>query len=70
MLEYNKGHNPNYTVDAVKYLNQFVSMRNKLKAKKKVSDEEKARFVSSFDWAKMTEQDQNVWKKIFEILDS
>lgn len=70
MLENNKGHNPNYTREAVKYLSEFVNKRNKLKAKKKVSDEDKSKFVSSFDWARMTEQDANVWNKIFEMLDT
>ena len=70
MLENNKGHNPNYTREAVKYLSEFVNERNKLKAKKNVSDEDKSKFVSSFDWARMTEQDANVWNKIFEMLDT
>ena len=69
MLENNKGHNPNYTCEAVKYLNEFVRKRKKLKSKKNVSDEDKSKFVSSFDWAKMTEQDTNVWNRIFALLD-
>jgi dipeptidyl aminopeptidase/acylaminoacyl peptidase len=66
----NKGHNPNYTEDAVKYLNEFVSARTKLLSKKKLSDKEKADFVSSFDWNRMTEQDETVWNKIFAHLEA
>lgn len=70
MLESGKGHNPNYTHSAVKLLDEFVSARNKLtKQKKLVSDEQKKSFIASFDWDKMTEQDDRVWSVIFEHLD-
>ena len=64
----NKGHNPNYTEDAVKLLTEFSKARTKF-VKKQTSKEEKERFVSSFDWGAMTAQDENVWQKIFEHLD-
>jgi hypothetical protein len=66
----NKGHNPNYTEGAVKYLNEFVSARTKLLSKKKLTDKEKSDFVSSFDWNRMTEQDETVWNKIFAHLEA
>lgn len=66
----NKGHNPNYTEDAVKYLNEFVSARTKLLRKKSLTDKEKADFVSSFDWERMTEQDKAVWDKILAHLEA
>ena len=31
--------------------------------------EEKAAFVERFDWRRMTEQDDEVWNKIFEALE-
>ncbi len=68
LLVNNKGHNPNYTEDAVKYLGQFGKERAKLLKKKNLSDNEKAAFVASFDWNRMTAQDDTVWKKIFEHL--
>lgn len=69
-LESGKGHNPNYTLDAVTYLGEFVKARTKLlKQKKPISDEQKKEFVASFDWDRMTKQDERVWNIIFEHLD-
>ncbi len=65
----NKGHNPNYTEEAVKYLNEFSKARVQLSRKKRLSDEEKAAFVASYDWDKMTKQDEAVWETIFEHLE-
>lgn len=65
----NKGHNPNYTEDAVKLLNDFGKKRAALARKKNATKEEKAAFVQSFDWNAMTKQDDAVWKDIFDHLD-
>jgi pimeloyl-ACP methyl ester carboxylesterase len=65
----NKGHNPNYTEDAAKYVAKFGKARAKLARKKNVTKEEKAAFVASFDWDRMTVQDDAVWQVIFEHLD-
>ena len=70
LLVENKGHNPNYTEDAVKYLGEFSRARAKLVRKKNLSKEEKARFVASYNWERMTAQDNDVWQKIFEHLDN
>ena len=70
ILVNNKGHNPNYTEDAVKYLGEYSAARAKLARNKKATKEEKAAFVSSYDWNRMTEQDDAIWKKIFDHLDS
>lgn len=70
-LEKGKGHNPNYTVDAVTYLGEYVNEKNKLmKQKKLVTDEQKKAFLASFDWDRMTEQDEAVWNVIFDCLDN
>ena len=70
MLVSNKGHNPNYTEDAVRYLGEYVSTKNRLMRQKKLStDEQKAEFLSSFDWNRMTAQDEIVWREIFDCLD-
>ena len=61
----NKGHNPNYTEEEVKLLNEFSKKRAKLLKKKNTTKEEKEKFVSSFDWGKMTLQDELVWNRIF-----
>jgi dipeptidyl aminopeptidase/acylaminoacyl peptidase len=68
MLVEGKGHNPNYTADAVKYLGEFVKARAKFN--KKSTAEDKAKFVASFDWERMTAQDSDVWKRIFDTLDA
>lgn len=71
MLVKNKGHNPNYTEDAVKYLGEYVRTKAKLLKKKRLSSpEEKSKFLASFDWNRMTAQDETVWNKIFECLDN
>ena len=70
LLVSGKGHNPNYTESAVKYLGEFGKARAKLLRNKKATAEDKARFTSSFDWERMTAQDPEVWQSIFEHLDS
>ena len=70
LLTSNKGHNPNYTEEAARYVAEFGKARAKLARNKKASAEDKARFVASFDWNRMTEQDEAVWQAIFEHLDN
>ena len=69
LITKNKGHNPNYTVDAARYVAKFGKARAKLARRKNVTQEEKAAFVASYDWDKMTVQDESVWQVIFEHLD-
>ena len=70
ILEHNKGHNPNYTEDASKYLLEYVKEKSKLDSDKKlVTPDQKAFFLTRFDWNRMTAQDERVWQKIFEHLD-
>ncbi len=68
-LENGKDHNPNYTADAVKYLGEYLAELNKKKKELRTPEQKKA-FVDSFDWWRMTAQDEKVWNKIFEVLDS
>ena len=70
LLVSGKGHNPNYTQEAVKYLNGFSKARAKLYRRKKLTAEQKAHFVKSYNFQKMTEQDEAVWEKIFRHLES
>ena len=66
-----KGHNPNYTEDAVKYKDAFFAdYQRMLKEKKLNTEEEKRTFISKYDWKRMTEQDSAVWKVIFDFLDN
>ncbi len=70
LLENNKGHNPNFTEEAVKYKDDFFSLLTKKTKKKELeTKEEKEKFKESFDWNKMTQQDEKVWKEIFKVLD-
>ncbi len=69
MLVTGKGHNPNYTADAVRLLGEFGKKRAKFARKKDLTEAEKAAFVASFDWDKMTAQDDVVWNEIFAHLD-
>lgn len=65
----NKGHNPNYTEDAVQYLGEYVSKRAKMTRKKQLTtDEQKMKFLASWDWERMTAQDDAVWNDIFACL--
>jgi hypothetical protein len=70
ILEKCKGHNPNYTSDAVNYLGKFGKARAKLAKRKNAGAEDKKNFVSSFDWDRMTVQDEALWDKIFAHLDN
>jgi len=70
MLVDHKGHNPNYTEEAVKLLGEFSKARAQFVKKKNLTEEEKKAFVTSFDWNKMTVQDESVWNEIFSHLDS
>jgi len=67
LLEHNKGHNPNYTEDAVMYLGRYQAQLNKMK-KKLITPKAKEDFVNSWDWDRMTAQDNNVWEKIVDFL--
>ncbi len=65
-----KGHNPNYTTDAVAYKDRFFAAYKKaLRKKALVTDAQKQAFLGRFDWKRMTEQDMEIWKTIFEFLD-
>lgn len=65
-----KGHNPNYTSDAVKYLGRYIRRLIRLtRGKKLVTEKQKSDFCASFDWNRMTAQDKPVWNDIFACLD-
>ena len=70
LLEKNKGHNPNYTEDAVKRLGEYTALLQKKQKKKELeSDEQRKAFVSSLDWHAITAQDERVWQEIFKTLE-
>ena len=64
-LEEGKSHNPSYTADAVRYKDAFFADLQALRKRgKKVSPEERAAFMASYDWKRMTAQDEKVWDMI------
>ena len=71
LLVEGKGHNPNYTKDAVQYLAEYgKAVKKAIKQKQLETDAQKAAFRDSFDWKRMTEQDDTVWQEIFRTLDA
>jgi len=71
LLEENKGHNPNYTADAVAYLGEYTAAMTKgLKDKAFETEAAKKAFRNKWDWHRMTAQDEKVWQEIFKTLDA
>lgn len=69
LLADNKGHNPNYTEDAVKYKDRFFAiLKKKNKSKQLENDKQKKEYIASFDWNAMTEQDEKIWNEIYKAL--
>ena len=64
-----KDHNPNFTREAIAYKNKFFAeLTAKQKSGELQSDEQKRALIESYDWLRMTEQDAELWTKIFEFL--
>ena len=65
-----KNHNPNYTENAVKLSGEmFKAYANKLKGDYFDSAENREAFRNSYDWDKITEQDEKIWEKIYAHLE-
>ena len=65
-----RGHNPNYTEDAAAYLAEFLTALKRRAKSGGLDDREEHRaFLKSFDWHRMTAQDETVWEEIFKTLD-
>jgi pimeloyl-ACP methyl ester carboxylesterase len=66
-----KKHNPNYTEDALTYKDAFFAeLVAKTKRGELATSEQKKAFRESFDWYRMTEQDETVWQTVLEFLES
>ena len=64
-----KDHNPNFTADAVQYKNAFFKELTRREKKKLLDTPEKRKeFMGSFDWYRMTAQDEDVWSVIIDHL--
>lgn len=69
LLVENKGHNPAYTADAVAYKDAFFKEFQKaVKQKKLERQTQQKEFMARYDWHRMTQQDETVWKVILDYL--
>ncbi len=65
-----KGHNPNYTEEAVQYKYKlFADLKKRSKKKLMETAEQKQAFRDAWDWNAVTEQDTKLWQIIFDFLD-
>ena len=62
------GHCPHYSRAAEEYMHEYFGKRMRLAAEG-ASEEERARFVATFDFWRMTEQDPDIWQEIFAFLE-
>ena len=66
----NRFHNPNYTEDAVKYLNDtFGEYNNLIKQKKIKTDEDKINFFKDVSLERLTNQDEKVFDEIIDFIE-
>ena len=71
LLVQNKGHNPNFTEDAVVYKDTFFKEYTKAAKRKHLeTPEQQKAFMTRYDWDRMTAQDEAVWQQIIEHLNS
>ena len=62
-------HNPNYTEEAVQYMNQvFGAFNRRVMDKKITADEERIAYFKDVSIAKLTEQDQKLFDQIFAFI--
>ena len=66
-----KAHNPNYTADALSYMQQtFGEYQTLLKTHKLKTFEEKKAFMDLRDFRRMTEQDPEIWSAILKHMEN
>ena len=66
----NRNHEPEHTVRAVKKEMAMIADEEKLlKKKKSFSDADKKEFQESYNWKEFKEEDEEIWKHIFDFLD-
>ncbi len=64
-----RGHNPNYTADAVAYMRERFGRFNQLNRKGRLPTlKKKQAFFADTDWHRMTAQDEDFWTRVFEFL--
>ena len=66
----NRMHNPNYTDDAVKYLNDVFTKYNELISKKVIkTDKDKIGYFKNVSIEKLTEQDEKIFDEIASFIE-
>ena len=71
LLVSGKKHNPNYTTEAVAELSKMSAAMTEGSKKKSFETPEAAEdFRNSWDWEKITEQDGELWDKIFNFIEA
>ncbi|MBQ6569619.1 MAG: alpha/beta hydrolase [Clostridia bacterium] len=66
-----RGHNPNYTADAVRLMNGVFGGFNKAVKEKKVKTfGDKKAYFRDADWVRMTAQDKDFWAQVIDFLHS
>ena len=69
-LVHGKLHNPNYSASAVAELDKMSkAMTEGMKKKAFETTEAVDTFRNSWDWEKITEQDEEIWNKIFDFIE-
>ena len=69
-LVHGKLHNPNYSASAVAELDKMSkAMSDGMKKKAFETTEAVDAFRTSWDWEKITEQDEELWNKIFDFIE-
>lgn len=64
-------HNPNYTLDAVTYMNDVFGKYKKVsKSLKMKTPEAKKEYFKDVDWLRMTNQDKDFWEQVCKFLDN
>ena len=65
----NKKHNPNYTLEAVQYMNEvFGAFNRRVMDKAIATDEERIAYFKNVSIKRLTEQDQNLFNQIEEFI--
>ena len=65
----NKKHNPNYTLEAVQYMNEvFGAFNRRVMDKAIATDEERIAYFKNVSIQRLTEQDQNLFNQIEEFI--
>ena len=67
---YDRGHNPNFTLKAVKLKDDFFAEKRALEKKNKLkTSEQKSALIAKYDFWQMTEQDMDFWNQVFDFIE-